>query len=182
MNEMDIKQTYFDWMADLVSSGRHSGPSSFRRLLSHLHNIDFRYRMVNDSDRAQDGVSLRHRFALQHRDIPYDRVIVALDEPCSVLEMILALAIRCEESIMNDPRFGDRTSQWFWRMVTNLGLGGMYDDLYDGDYIDEVVERFLERTYEPNGRGGLFYIRNADCDIRRVSIWVQMCFYLDTMI
>lgn len=182
MNKMTVKVDYFNWMVDMVCANRYAGTNSFRRLLAYLHTVDFKYRMINDSDRAQDGVSLRHRFALHHDDIPYDMVMEALDGPCSVLEMILALAIRCEESIMNDPQYGDRTGQWFWKMIATMGLGGMPDRLFDEEYAEEIVDRFLERKYEPNGRGGLFYVRNADCDLRRKSIWVQMCLYLDAMI
>ena len=182
MDVMAVRVDYFNWMVDMVCANRYAGPNSFRSLLAYLHTVDFKYRMVNDSDRAQDGVGLRHRFALSNRDIPYDLVIVALDTPCSLLEMILALAIRCEESIMNDPRLGDRTAQWFWKMITTLGLGGMTDRLFDEEYAEEVVARFMERKYEPDGNGGLFRVRNVDCDLRRKSIWVQMCLYLDTMI
>lgn len=182
MNERDIKVAYFNWMVDLVCANRYAGPNSFRHLLAYLHTVEFTYRRVNDGDRARDGVSLRHRFALQHRDISYDYAMAALDEPCSVFEMILALAIRCEEGIMNDPRLGDRTGQWFWKMITNLGLGGMTDRLFDEELAEEIATRFLERKYEPDGSGGLFRIRDAGRDARRIPIWTQMCLYLDTMI
>ena len=39
--------------------------------------------------------------------------------------MMIALAIRCEEHIMDDPDAGDRTGQWFWSMLVSLGLGSM---------------------------------------------------------
>lgn len=182
MNATDVKMAYFDWMVNLVSSGRYTGQNSFRKLLAYLHTIEFKYRMINDSDRARDGVSLRHRFALSTEEFSYDYVMRCLDEPCSVFEMILALAIRCEEDIMNDPQVGDRTGQWFWKMITNMELGGMTDRLFDEEYVSEIVDRFLERKYDPNGRGGLFYFKNTDRDIRRISIWIQMCYYLDTMI
>lgn len=45
------------------------------------------------------------------------------NRPCSVLEMIIALAIRLEEHIMDDPDIGNRTGQWFWDMIVSLGLG-----------------------------------------------------------
>lgn len=182
MNKTDVKMAYFNWMVDLVSSNRYAGSNSFRHLLAYLHTVEFTYRMSSDSDRAQDGVSLRRRFASYTNYFPYSFVMRSLDEPCSVFEMILALAIRCEEEIMNDPKFGDRTGQWFWKMITNMGLGGMTDRLFDEAYVEQVVTRFLDREYEADGRGGLFHIRGARRDVRRLSIWVQMCFYLDVMI
>lgn len=179
MTRTDVNMAYFDWMVDSVSSRRYEGQNSFRKLLAYLHTIEFRYCMISDSDRARDGVSLRHRFALFTEDFSYNYVMRKLDGPCSVLEMILALSIRCEEDIMSDPELGNRIGQWFWKMITNMGLGGMTDRLFNAEYVDEIIERFLEREYEPDGRGGLFYIRNAECDVRKVSIWVQMCYYLD---
>ena len=39
---------------------------------------------------------------------------------CSVLEMMVALAICCEETYMDNPNIGNRTGQWFWNMVKNI--------------------------------------------------------------
>lgn len=181
MKMADVKMAYFHWMLNIVCKNRYAKNNSFDRLLEHLHSIEFKYHMISDGDRARDGVSLRRRFALSMSDMSYTYIIRCLDGPCSILEMILALAIRCEEEIMNDPQVGDRTSQWFWGMITNMGLGGMADRRFDEEYVDDIIARFLERKYEPNGRGGLFYIRNSEVDVRRVSIWVQMCYYLDTI-
>ena len=103
-----------------------------------------------------------------------------LDGPCSVFEMMVALAQRCE-SVMDDPKIGDRTGQWFWGMIASLGLNGMSDNHYDEKYVNDVVNRFLDREYEPNGKGGLFTIRNCEHDLRDVEIWYQLCWYLDTI-
>jgi hypothetical protein len=135
-----------------------------------------------DGNRADDGINMRRRFALYRGgDDSYDAIISELDGPCSVLEMMVALAVRCEETIMDDPSKGDRTQQWFWGMITSLGLGSMTDDRFDEFYIDEAIEIFLNREYAPDGRGGLFTIRHCDVDLRRVEIWYQLCKYLDTL-
>lgn len=175
-----VKEDYFEWMFDLVSNGRFSKDNSYRELLSYLHSVEFTYRMRCDSDRAEDGVALRHRFALLNSN--YSFVMKCLDGPCSVLEMMVALAIRCEEAIMDNPRFGNRTGQWFWKMVTSLGLGHMMDSRFDEQYVEEVVETFLNRKYSPEGYGGLFVIRNCDHDLACVSIWNQAMWFLDMMI
>jgi hypothetical protein len=152
------------------------------RLLRHLHDIEFRYIIDRDQNQAAHGVNLRWKFAINHYDADYAiRITDDWDEPCSVLEMLVALAIRCEENIMDDPQFGDRTSQWFWKMIINLELGGMSDDSYDDVYVYHVVNRFLNREYSPDGRGGLFYIHDCDYDLRDVEITKQLYWYLDTL-
>lgn len=171
-----IDNEYFNWLYNLACGNRFSDDISYRKLFMQLHNTEFRYFIPRDENRAEDGICLRHRFA--------DECISAAEDyltgPCSVLEMMLALSIRCEE-IMDDPAYGDRTTQWFWDMVTNLGLGSMSDSQYDKDYVDDVLERFLNRHYELDGKGGLFRVRNCNDDLRDVEIWVQMLWYLDTI-
>jgi hypothetical protein len=147
-----------------------------------LHNTEFRYTISKDRNRAKDGIDLRYRFALtEDQKYSYRSIMDYLDGPCSVLEMMIALSIRCEETIMDDPNVGDRTGQWFWGMITNLGLGAMVDTRFDSRRVDEIIETFLDREYEPDGKGGLFTIRRCDKDLRSVEIWYQLCWYLDTI-
>lgn len=177
----DISNDYFEWLFDLVCEGRFSKDISYRKLLMALHNTEFTYCISMDENRAKDGEDLRYRFInSQGYDERY--VTAYLNNPCSVLEMMIALAIRCEENIMDDPKIGDRTGQWFWGMVTSLGLGSMTDSRFDKDYVNETIRIFLDRDYEPNGRGGLFTIKNCDQDLRDVEIWYQLNWYLDSII
>ena len=173
-----ITNDYFNWLCDLVCGDRYSEQISYKKLLMYLHDTPFRYSIPRDGNRAEDGISLRHRFACDY--VCIDDADLYLIDPCSVLEMMLALSIRCEE-IMDDPNMGDRTTQWFWSMITTLGLGSMTDDLFDKKYVKYVIKRFLDRKYEPDGTGGLFKVRNCSDDLRSIEIWVQMLWYLDNI-
>ena len=95
--------------------------------------------------------------------------------------MMIALSIRCEEAIMGVPMYGDRTRQWFWSMIASLGLNACYDSRYDENYVTDVLTRFQNREYEPDGKGGLFTIKNCEFDVSKVQIWHQMLRYLDDM-
>lgn len=172
-----VNDEYFEWMFDIACKNRFSENISYRKLLMFLHSREFRYSVPKDRNRAGDGENLRYRFAINVYDD--DSVRSYLEKPCSVLEMTLALAIRCEVNIMDDPQIGDRTGQWFWGMITNLGLGSMHDDLFDEEYCNFVIDRFLNRKYEPNGKGGLFTVR--DQDLRKMEIWKQLCLYLNSI-
>lgn len=176
LDEDQVKNKYFEWLYNYVCKGRANSNVSYTKLFALLHDIDFDFYIYNDVNRARDGVDLRYRFAMKLDD---ESITDILDGPCSVLEMMVALAIRCEETIMDDTRYGNRTSQWFWNMLSNLGISYMTDDRYDEKVAIEKIYDFLERRYEPNGKGGLFYIRNCEDDLRNVEIWTQLCWYLD---
>lgn len=174
--ENQVKNDYFEWLYNYVCKGRINNSVSYKKLFMLLHDIEFDFYIRNDVNRARDGVDLRYRFAMYIDD---ECVMDILDGPCTVLEMMVALAIRCEETIMDDTRYGDRTSQWFWGMLTNLGVGYMTDEEYVKELAVKKIYDFLERRYSPDGKGGLFYIKDCEEDLTNVEIWTQLCWYLD---
>lgn len=173
-----IEKDYFEWMYKMMCDDRFPKNISYKKLFDNLHQRTFLYSISKDSNRARDGVDLRYRYCYQNGIDDIDHVLVG---PCTVLEMLVAIAIRCEETIMDDPSMGDRTGQWFWRMINNLGLGGMTDDNFDEVCFNDIVDCFLDRRYEPDGRGGLFFVRDCEYDMRNVEIWIQLLYYLDSI-
>lgn len=177
--QQEIANDYFKWLCDVVCENRLSDKISYEELLKHLHDTEFRYSMRLDENRANDGISLRYRYACEVNDPDLETY---LEGRCSVLEMMVALCIRCEEDIMDDTAYGDRTKQWFWDMISNLGLGSMYNSEYNSTYVDKVLNRFLNREYKSDGRGGLFHIRDCNFDVREVEIWTQLMWHLNDII
>ncbi len=173
-----VRSDYFEWMYDLMCQGRFAKGITYRQLFTFLHDTEFIYFVPYDENRAEDGVALRYRFCLFHNceDLEY-----CLDGSCSVLEMMVALAIRCEERIMADPEKGDRTAQWFWNMINSLGLSSMTDYNFNEWLVNDVITRFLKREYDPDGRGGLFTIKRWNRDARDTEIWRQLLAYLNTL-
>ncbi len=181
MMRENLNNEYFKWMCDLIT-GRYSKMFSYDELLSYLYEIDFDYIIPMDGNRVEDGIDLRYRFGYENS---YNEAMISAyldDRPCSVLEMMIALAIRCEEHIMDDPDIGNRTGKWFWNMIDNLRLDSMYDEHFDIEYVDGVILKFLNRRYERNGEGGLFTVKRRDLDMRNIEIWYQMCLYLDEIL
>lgn len=176
----NIINGYFEWMFNIVCDGRYINVS-FRKLLMLLHDTEFIFSIAKDENRAYDGIELRRHFGLSN-GYSQDIIDEYLFGPCSVLEMMIALSIRCEDTIMDNTEYGNRTGQWFWKMISNLGLSSMTDDMFDKQYVTKVIDRFLNREYEPNGKGGLFIINNCNEDLRDVEIWYQLCWYLDSII
>ena len=173
-----IQNEYFEWIVRLVCGGRYARRLSWRKLFRLLHETDFVY-MDMDRNRAKDGIDLRYTFGYE---AGYgDRAIQeTLDtRPCSVLEMLAALANRCEEDITDDPEKGDRTGKWFFVMLDSLGLSGMDDEHFNKVECADILERFMRRAYQPDGRGGLFTVSDSGCDMRGVEIWYQLMRYLN---
>lgn len=167
-----IKKTYFEWLCNLVDTDRHS-VSDYHDLLVCLRHVEFRYILPMDENRYEDGVDLRLRFGYEENYYKNDLLRIML-EKCSVLEMMVALALRCEENIMADPEYGDRTGVWFWDCIESLGLIHMTNDNFDEGYVRFVLDRFMDRNYDYNGKGGLVTLDNPPRDMREVEIWAQM--------
>lgn len=178
-NRDRILNEYFEWMIRLVCDGKYSRRLSWRKLFRLLHETEFIYILEMDGNRADDGMDLRYRFAYESS---YDeRMIddVFVDQPCSLLEMMVALAQRCEEHITDDPDSGNRTGKWFFEMIESLGLMSMDDRHFDKVVSADILVRFMRREYLPDGRGGLFTISNSGYDMRSAEIWYQMMWYLN---
>lgn len=162
---------YFEWLVSLVNGWDYS------RLLSLLHSIEFTYTNPLDENRYRDGLELKSRYLYENG---YDHSYInLLGTKCSVLEMMVALAVRCETTIMSDYTYGDRTSLWFNCMLDGMRLCNSTDTMFDEDYCRRRIDIMLNRLYDEYGDGGLFYVRFPDYDMRRVEIWCQMNWYLN---
>ena len=178
-----LHERYFQWMCGLVMGDQqYSRNLSYEKLMRHLDARAFIWIIPMDEYRARHGVDLRYDFGYENH-YP-DRTIEHLLDirECSILEMMVALARTCEERIMEDDTVGNRTGQWFWNMIVSLGLGSMSDSRYNEREVDRILDIFLNRTYDANGRGGLFTIEDCPYDLRAVDIWYQMMWYLNTIL
>lgn len=170
MNE-PIEELYFNWLYMKVAHVENPTPSlTFWTLLRDLHSTEFVWLVSGDDNRAEDGLEVRKEFltyAFLPRHQPWDSI------PCSVLEMFIAFARRAEFQTDMPVR------EWFWIFMENLGLEDL-NDAHNGitQRVTEVLDRFIWRTYGPNGLGGLFPLSKSDHDQRKVEIWYQFCEYL----
>lgn len=144
-----------------------------------LDSIVFDYILEMDSNRYEDGINLRYRFGYEN-DISNQMITMKLgDEPCSVFEMLLALAKRCDESIMGTID-EDNTARWFWEFLNNLGLGVDYiSHRVNKDEIEHKVDIFLTRKYAKDGRGSIFIFKDPTINAREMEIWYQLMRYLN---
>ena len=164
---------YYQWLLDKIDG--HMPPYyDYSLLLQELHSIEFTYGIEMDENRAYDGVKLRWTYIdeMNIPDIFYKEGI-----PCSVLEMLIALSLRCDESIMYEEGV-KRPSKWFWIMIENLDLMRCTDDNFNTDYVHQQIKKWLNRDFKRNGKGSPFPLKTDARDQRKVDIWLQMCGYL----
>lgn len=172
-----LSDDYYFWLLDIIDSIAYPD-EKYSEVLEKLYETEFYDLVPNDINRAEDGYELRGRFASEIGEHEY-YVMDALYKGCSVLEVMIALAMRWEENIAWDPDYGDRTYKWFWIMMDNLGLTFYDDEKYDETEVENILQSFLERKYCTDGRGGLFRINNPNIDMTKVEIWLQMNYYFD---
>lgn len=175
----EVRDRYFVWLVDRATDGLRF--ASYNKLLAALYDIDFYSIVDNDDNRAVDGECLREEFANSSAAEYLDPSPI-FDRPCSVLEMMIALANRIDDEIMWNPDKGDRSSKWFWEMIRNLGL----DDLDDRHFEEKdgylkvrlVTGALLNRTYSTDGVGSMFPLPGCDKNMRDTEIWYQMNAYM----
>lgn len=171
---------YFEWLCQKLEPAFKW--RNYSKLLRRLLEIDFVWTLDMDKNRALKGVYLRDAYGV---DNSFSEVFITNEidiSPCSVLEMMIALAKDCEDQIMWDEDIGDRTGVWFYHMIRNLGLLTMDDKHYNRKFIDVTIRRMMYRTYAPNGKGSMFYTVRPDVNMQEIDIWYQMMYWLDAFI
>lgn len=171
MIDEPIESTYFNWLCAKIMQVDVPTPSlEYWKLLRMLHSTEFIWLLSGDDNRAEDGVDLRTEF-LRESYLENDQSWA--DFGCSVLELLIAFSRRAAFETEQSAK------DWFWEFLYNLGLSD-FNDAYnpDGLEVDECLQRFVWRTYDANGRGGLFPLDNPKHDQRQVEIWYQFCEWL----
>lgn len=173
MNPSDIKEEYFRWLS-FYAVGTSKRYENYMNLLATLHAQEFYYKdeVPMDENRLVDGVELRDAF---EDEIGYS-TDGALDRECSMLEMLVALAMAFRE-LNNEKK---SIAYYFFEMLNNLQLQSCTDEHWDElieDYTFNIIERLLERDYDYDGTGGLFPLNYAQEDQRNVEIWYQLAAY-----
>ena len=165
--------SYIDWLA-MIAFPDGVQRSVYSEVLLGLYSTDFYGIVRGDENRAKDGVYLRYTFE--------DETGEECDKcgECSVLEMMVALAMRCEDQLMFDPDEGDRTSIWFWEMFDNLGFSCLYDDAFDEREFRKILRTFLNREYYDDGYLGPFYIKNFEGKMTQIELWYQLGYYIES--
>ena len=164
---------YYDWLTELLVPDEDVR-DSYQKLLAGLFETMFEWSINNDENRACDGIQLRD---IYENDTG---LWCNMFGPCSILEMLGAMAIRWENEFMYDPDEENRTHVWFWEMLTNLGLNNMDDWHFDEENFYTILRNFNDRKYSKDGYGGPFYIEGCRKDLRKMELWYQLNYYIQS--
>ena len=158
-------------LAGLETPVEHCG---FYELMSQLYHIEFIWSVPNDDNRALDALKLRETYCKKGTTLD--------DDCCSLLEMLLALAQRCDDELMYNPIDGNRSSTWFWMMLTNLGLNKFrdrsFEEAWNANDVTGITDIFMDREYNSHGIGGIFPLKGKCKDQTEIELWYQMNTYL----
>jgi hypothetical protein len=169
-----LDELYFDWLYSQVCSVKVKSPSkTYTRLFHILYTKEFIWLVPNDDNRAEDGKDLRYIF-LYEEGIPDNRRDSHwLALPCSMLEFLIGLAKRMEFETDMDCR------DWFWHLLDNIGLAHLNDRAdVDPDEVEDTLDRVIWRTYDYDGSGGLFPLKNPERNQCETEIWYQLSDYI----
>lgn len=166
-----LDELYLTWLYRQIGDPEVVSPNrSYWKLANYLFTKEFIWFVPNDDNRGADGRYLRTEFiedlGLDIEDSDW------MNLGCSMLELFVGLSRRL--SFLDDGEALD----WFWHLMTNLGLRIPDRKKFPTEYVEEVLNTVIFRTYEPNGRGGLFPLHNPDCDQRDAELWHQLNAYL----
>lgn len=172
MTKPPLEELYFQWLYGKVAPVQVSNPSrTYWGLFKKLHTKQFYWIIPNDDNRAEDGRALRLRFLDEEKEPPPDDSWMELG--CSMLELLIGVSERLAFE-------GDgEVEKWFWELMENLELEQYNDNSgFPEEVVEEVLDDVIYRTYEEDGRGGLFPLKEPDQDQRGVEMWYQLNAYL----
>ena len=173
-----MRESYFEYLLQFAGRDTHWGAYSWRKCFKLLHSIPFRAtkEFPQDDRRACDACDMRYRWA--EYEMGDKTLRDYLPKEVSVFEVMVRLAVVIEERFMTDDDYGDRTSQWFFYMISSMGLNGQTDECINEDEVTAIVNNFLDRKYDEKGKGGLFYLPSAFKEMNKIELWDQAMHFI----
>ena len=176
---MKYVKDYYKWVTKKVYS--KSVSRDYDKLMKYMFTKEYEYDNWLDENRKMDALAMREHYFDNLGDVNYEDDDISFIEsaPCSWLEMFVAFAKRIEKQIMVDDDIGDRTAQWFWLMMTSLGLSKMTDDRFNERVVDKILHTLAYHEFNEDGTGGgLFVVHDPKHNMKIADLWYQMNYYL----
>ena len=165
----NLDYEYYRWLVHQIAVPEDN-TNTYEDLFTRLHDTEFIWIVDRDDNRLQDGADLRVEF-MHGSDYTMERRV-------SLLEVLIALSRRAAFT------GGGYAPFWAWKLIENLRLNKASDPLTGrkADRVEDILEALIWRTYEPNGEGSFFPLKNTTEDLRKLELWVQMNMYVTEML
>lgn len=175
---------WVEWLLSNVDYvNRYAYGLHIHKVVSALADISFEPMIQEDVGEVQNVLTMRGYWLEDQGRFDDSAQVYGYFGDVTVLEILICLAMRMEE-IMLDDSYGDRTGQWFFTMLHNLGL--LDEQFRDENLKGEKTPDILRMVYE-QVRGFLtrdtvgkypFNLPNRE-EERRMSLWMQANAYLN---
>ena len=162
------------WLSNRVRT-EHSYDYVF--LLSELNKIEYYFVNPMDQNRIFYALQLREQFADEEGS---KEIYNVMPGSCTALEILVSMA-EAADFTLHDYDTGDRTSQFFWEFIHNLGLSYLTNSAWSFDapnFIFSVVTKWFDRRFGPNGYGSPWPNPKTRVDMTTVSMWDAMQWWL----
>lgn len=164
---------YIEWL--VTSSGLYLERSlafgEYTSLLHTLQNVDFKFSSM-DRPRVDDAFDLRSIYVDNCIKLNDDGRVYA---NASVLEVLVALAIRVDMEITGEPG-NPRPDILFVEWLKNLGIL-VKDEKWDIKKSNLVIKRlskWMLREYNDDGKGSIFAPKCVTFGFSKTDIWRQI--------
>jgi hypothetical protein len=176
-----LPEQYWAWLYDQIFDVRDAVGDenwrSFTQLTRTMHNIEFKALVDYDENRIADAVGFRNNY---NRLWPSEGLALSdLMEPdATIFEVLFGLAKRADDMIPMT------VAAWFRCFIENLGLAHYNDEYCMRRVVApavRILNRFNDRTYKKDGRGGIFPLKKLPTgvlDMTDVELWYQMGYWM----
>lgn len=171
-----LDERYFEWLYNhVLPLGTRNPARSHFLLFEQLFKTPFIWSVPNDDNRVEDSKDLREDF-LRECQPDEDDLEDWMNVPVTLLEVVLVMARHASFESDGQP------DEWVHEILTNLDLWKYTDEVYTSDEpykpVEQVMQAVNDRTYGPDGHGGMFPLKYSDRDQREVELWYQLSAYL----
>lgn len=194
---INVKENYFFFLLSLLNDSKHKS-NDYTKLCSLLHRTPFVVLNPMDDNRVSDAKQLRSKWlsTIYVRDErlkeEYAKDINSI--PISMFEILVALAIHINDYVLADPDKPELPANLFWNFIDNIVAYGQFGSKYTKasqvlindkwcDFTEKTMsaslDRIINRTYHPDGVGGLFPLKDPKINQRKEELWTCCMAYIN---
>lgn len=180
-----IEEEYFNWMMSKIFDDDEDSINKYNSVSRELNNVLFEYNICTDENRQKDAQDLRYLFG---NEIGYSEAEICrtLDiQPPTLFEVIVALLIRVQESILYelDTRSSISNKDIYVDILKSLNIEWIQGSFnLSGDEATaffNAISTLYNKEYSYYGEGGLFTVQSPKYDMRDAELWYQFMWYLN---